>query len=138
LPPLNFFQHPTHQTFSCGRLVETISALSPEIIQTRLQNDYLQGEPETHPKRARHPTTNDAAQGHSLKFANSSPRRQDILSDDEIISDSYDLKEVDGVVYEADCAMITEGAVNVGAYDPDPWPRIRESASAVVGGSNGG
>jgi hypothetical protein len=38
---------------------------------------------------------------------------KDIFSDDEIISDSYDLKEVDGVVYEADCAMITEGAVQV-------------------------
>lgn len=30
-----------------------------------------------------------------------------------MISDSYDLKEVGGVVYEADCAMITEGAVQV-------------------------
>ncbi|KAK4123617.1 translationally controlled tumor-associated [Parathielavia appendiculata] len=38
---------------------------------------------------------------------------KDIISDDEIISDSYDLKEVDGVVYEADCAMIVEGAVEV-------------------------
>jgi hypothetical protein len=38
---------------------------------------------------------------------------KDILSDDEIISDSYDLKEVGGVVYEADCAMIIEGGVNV-------------------------
>jgi len=38
---------------------------------------------------------------------------KDILTDDEIISDSYDLKEVGGVVYEADCAMITEGAVQV-------------------------
>ncbi|GAO18214.1 uncharacterized protein UV8b_06291 [Ustilaginoidea virens] len=38
---------------------------------------------------------------------------KDILTDDEIISDSYDLKEVDGIVYEADCAMITEEAVNV-------------------------
>jgi hypothetical protein len=37
----------------------------------------------------------------------------DIISGDEIISDSYDLKEIDGVAYEADCAMITEGAVNV-------------------------
>lgn len=44
------------------------------------------------------------------------PALQDILSGDEIISDSYDLKEVDGIVYEADCAMITEGAVEVGAY----------------------
>ncbi|KAK3946972.1 Mss4-like protein [Pseudoneurospora amorphoporcata] len=37
----------------------------------------------------------------------------DIITGDEIISDSYDLKEVDGVAYEADCAMIEEGAVNV-------------------------
>ncbi|PHH63095.1 hypothetical protein CDD80_1254 [Ophiocordyceps camponoti-rufipedis] len=36
---------------------------------------------------------------------------KDILTDDEIISDSYELKEVDGIVYEADCAMITEQAV---------------------------
>lgn len=32
------------------------------------------------------------------------------------MSDSFGLKEVDGVVYEVDCAMITEGAVNVGAW----------------------
>jgi hypothetical protein len=38
---------------------------------------------------------------------------KDVITDDEIISDSYDMKEVDGVVYEVDCAMITEGAVNV-------------------------
>ncbi|KAG6029382.1 hypothetical protein E4U41_000358 [Claviceps citrina] len=38
---------------------------------------------------------------------------KDILTGDEIISDSYDLKEVDGIVYEADCAMITEEAVQV-------------------------
>ncbi|KAH8909609.1 translationally controlled tumor-associated [Coniochaeta sp. PMI_546] len=38
---------------------------------------------------------------------------KDVITDDEIISDSYDLKEVDGIVYEADCAMITEGAVEV-------------------------
>lgn len=34
-----------------------------------------------------------------------------------MISDSYDLKEVGGVVYEADCAMITEGNVDVGQYN---------------------
>ncbi|KAJ4346165.1 hypothetical protein N0V95_005629 [Ascochyta clinopodiicola] len=34
---------------------------------------------------------------------------KDILTDDEIISDSYDIKEVDGVVYEADCKKITVG-----------------------------
>jgi len=38
---------------------------------------------------------------------------KDILTDDEIISDSYDLKEIDGTVYEVDCAMITLGAVEV-------------------------
>lgn len=46
------------------------------------------------------------------------PSQQDKLTGDEIISDSFDLKEVDGVAYEADCAMITLGAVNVGAYTP--------------------
>lgn len=38
---------------------------------------------------------------------------KDLITDDEIISDSYGLKEIDGIVYEADCAMITEGAVEV-------------------------
>lgn len=38
---------------------------------------------------------------------------KDIISGDEIISDSFDLKLVDDIVYEADCAMITEGAVQV-------------------------
>jgi len=42
------------------------------------------------------------------------PRFQDILTGDEVISDSYDMKEVDNIVYEADCAMITLGAVEVG------------------------
>lgn len=40
---------------------------------------------------------------------------KDIITDDEMISDSYDLKEVaDGIAYEADCAMIEEGGVEVG------------------------
>jgi hypothetical protein len=30
-----------------------------------------------------------------------------------MISDSYDLKDIEGVVFEADCAMIEEGAVSV-------------------------
>ncbi|CAI6085450.1 hypothetical protein V2G26_020614 [Clonostachys chloroleuca] len=38
---------------------------------------------------------------------------KDIITEDEIISDSYDLKLIDDIVYEADCAMITEGAVEV-------------------------
>ncbi|ROW12102.1 hypothetical protein VMCG_00700 [Cytospora schulzeri] len=35
----------------------------------------------------------------------------DIITGDEMISDSYDLNLVDGIVYEADCAMIEEGGV---------------------------
>lgn len=34
---------------------------------------------------------------------------QDIITGDELLSDSYDMKEVDGVVYEADCKKITVG-----------------------------
>ncbi|GAA5876092.1 hypothetical protein JCM5296_005577 [Sporobolomyces johnsonii] len=41
----------------------------------------------------------------------------DILTGDELISDAYDLKEVDDVIYEADCQMIVikEGEVDIGA-----------------------
>jgi len=35
---------------------------------------------------------------------------KDLITGDEVMSDSYDLKEVDGVVYEVDCQMITLGA----------------------------
>lgn len=45
---------------------------------------------------------------------------QDIISGDEIISDSYDMTEVDGIVYEIDCAMIVEGAVSVSEYPLNP------------------
>lgn len=41
----------------------------------------------------------------------------DIFSGDELLSDAYDLKEVDNVVYEADCAMVTVssgGDVDIG------------------------
>ncbi|KAF4637886.1 hypothetical protein G7Y89_g193 [Cudoniella acicularis] len=41
---------------------------------------------------------------------------KDIITGDEIISDSYDLKEVDGTVYEIDCEMIVLGAVEVSIY----------------------
>ena len=41
---------------------------------------------------------------------------QDIITGDEIISDSYDLKEIDGVAYEADCRKITVGGETFGAY----------------------
>ncbi|KFH42423.1 Translationally-controlled tumor protein-like protein [Hapsidospora chrysogenum ATCC 11550] len=38
---------------------------------------------------------------------------KDFITGDEVLSDSYPLKEVDGIVYEADCAMINLEAVNV-------------------------
>ncbi|KAI2779016.1 translationally-controlled tumor protein [Daldinia loculata] len=40
---------------------------------------------------------------------------RDALTDskDELLSDSFKLTEVDGIAYEADCAMIEIGAVNV-------------------------
>ncbi|ORY13849.1 microtubule/calcium-binding protein [Clohesyomyces aquaticus] len=38
---------------------------------------------------------------------------KDIITGDEIISDSYDLKEVDGIAYEADCSRITVGNENI-------------------------
>ncbi|KAG7191659.1 uncharacterized protein KQ657_002928 [Scheffersomyces spartinae] len=37
----------------------------------------------------------------------------DILSGDELLSDAYDVKLVDDVVYEADCSMIKVGGVDV-------------------------
>ena len=43
-----------------------------------------------------------------------------MFTDAEMISDSYDLKEVDGVIYEANGAMITIGAVNAGEFFPLP------------------
>jgi len=38
---------------------------------------------------------------------------KDIITGDEIISDSYDLKEVDGTVYEADGKKIAVGGENI-------------------------
>ncbi|KAJ3521522.1 hypothetical protein NM688_g9006 [Phlebia brevispora] len=42
---------------------------------------------------------------------------QDVISGDEMFSDAFPIKEVDNVVYEVDCAMITirEGDVDIGA-----------------------
>ncbi|KAI9838081.1 MAG: hypothetical protein M1819_006236 [Sarea resinae] len=37
---------------------------------------------------------------------------KDIITDDEVISDSYPMKEVDGIVYEIECKMITKGGEN--------------------------
>lgn len=56
---------------------------------------------------------------HSLKNINCSKMiiYTDIISGDELLSDAYDAKLVDGVVYEADCAMVqvsSSGDVDIG------------------------
>ncbi len=42
---------------------------------------------------------------------------KDLISGDELMSDSYDMNLIDGVVYEVNCSMITLGAleINTGA-----------------------
>ena len=37
-----------------------------------------------------------------------------MVTGDEVISDSYDLKVIDDTVYEIDCRKITLGADNIG------------------------
>lgn len=49
-----------------------------------------------------------------------------------MISDSYDLKLVDDIVYEADCAMITEGKVDVGQCLTPPCPWAYPSCSGTM------
>ena len=53
---------------------------------------------------------------------------QDIITGDEIISDSYNLKEIDGTVYEADCKKITVGGENIGQSS---YPRALEKDIAA-------
>lgn len=43
---------------------------------------------------------------------------KDVISGDELVSDAYDLKEVDDIVYEADCQLVTVkqgGDIDIGA-----------------------
>ena len=56
------------------------------------------------------------------------PHIQDLVSGDEIISDSYEIKIVDDTVYEVDCKKITKGAENIGSsfalvatFTPPSW-----------------
>lgn len=46
-----------------------------------------------------------------------------------MISDSYDLKLIDGVVYEADCARITVGGDNIGMLFLNPQRLSRRGLS---------
>lgn len=53
------------------------------------------------------------------------------MSGDEIISDTYKLKEVDDVVYEVDCRKVTKGADNI---DIGANPSAEEQEEALEEG----
>ena len=57
---------------------------------------------------------------------------QDIVSGDEIISDTYNLKEIDDVVYEVDCRKVTKGADNI---DIGANPSAEEQEEALEEGT---
>ncbi|GBL51620.1 hypothetical protein ACI3LY_003608 [Candidozyma auris] len=56
----------------------------------------------------------------------------DVISNDELLSDAYDIKEVDGVVYEADCAMVQ--VKNGGDIDIGANPSAEDAADDVEDG----
>jgi len=57
---------------------------------------------------------------------------QDIVTGDEIISDTYNLKDVDDVVYEVDCRRVTKGADNI---DIGANPSAEEADEALEEGT---
>ena len=57
---------------------------------------------------------------------------QDLVSGDEIISDTWNLKDIDDVVYEVDCKKVTKGAENV---DIGANPSAEEQEEALDEGS---
>ena len=57
---------------------------------------------------------------------------QDIVTGDEIISDTYNLKEIDDVVYEVDCKKVTKGADNI---DIGANPSAEEQEEALDEGT---
>ncbi|KAI9675777.1 MAG: hypothetical protein M1817_001144 [Caeruleum heppii] len=61
---------------------------------------------------------------------------KDIITGDEIISDSYPMKEIDDVVYEVDCKMITVGGEDFQLEGANPSAE-GEDADDGAGGSGG-
>jgi len=57
---------------------------------------------------------------------------KDIVTGDEIISDTWELKEVDGAVYEIDCKRVTKGVDNV---DIGANPSAEEAEEALEEGT---
>lgn len=57
---------------------------------------------------------------------------QDVISNDELLSDAYDVKLVDDAVYEADCAMVNvgNGDIDIGAN-----PSAEDGEEALEDGS---
>ncbi|TXT10901.1 hypothetical protein VHUM_01652 [Vanrija humicola] len=57
---------------------------------------------------------------------------QDIITGDELVSDAYEVKEIDDVAYEVDCEMIIvkEGDVDIGAN-----PSAEEAEEALENGA---
>ncbi|KAK4684445.1 hypothetical protein P7C73_g5729, partial [Tremellales sp. Uapishka_1] len=56
----------------------------------------------------------------------------DVITSDEMVSDAYDLKEVDDIIYEVDCTMILvkEGDVDIGGN-----PSAEEMAEEMENGA---
>lgn len=52
---------------------------------------------------------------------------KDLITDDEMVSDSFDPKSVDDAVYEVDCAMIAVGGESFGKAPTLPQrPRLQD------------
>lgn len=91
------------------------------------QNDHLQGASPSRLRPAHHYPAFCVERFHCANLSRDQPPvrvpaltwpPQDILTGDEIISDSYNLKEIDGVVYEADCTRIKVGGESFGRCPP--------------------
>jgi len=59
------------------------------------------------------------------------PVLKDIVTGDEIVSDTWDMKEVEGAVYEIDCKRVTEGAEQIGQSVSQERGHQRQHEAAV-------
>lgn len=61
-------------------------------------------------------------------------RSQDIITGDEIISDTYDLKEIDDAVYQVDCKRVTRGVDNIGQFSTLPSSEFNKRRTWIIDG----